>query len=148
MHALYDFAGHPEYIEPIREEVQKIVAEEGWTKSSMAKMHKLDSFLKETCRMHPLVSGFDSVLQLMAVGSRRVVLKPFTFSNGVTVSKGTLVGAPVSAIHMDETLYDRPNEFDGLRFFNLRQKHGDLPQYHCANTNTNCLTFGTGRHAW
>ena len=73
---------------------------------------------------------------------------PFTFSNGITVPQGTLVGAPVSAIHGDDSTYVNANEFDGFRFFRLREKHGDLPQYYCTNTSKNFLTFGLGPHAW
>lgn len=49
-HALYHLAAQPQYIQPIREEVERIIAEEGWTKPSMTKMRKLDSFMKESQR--------------------------------------------------------------------------------------------------
>ena len=51
-HALYDLAASPEYIEPLREEVEAITAAEGWTKAAMGKMRKLDSFLKESQRFN------------------------------------------------------------------------------------------------
>lgn len=49
-HALYHLAAEPHYIQPIREEVEAVIAEEGWSKVAMTKMHKLDSFLKESLR--------------------------------------------------------------------------------------------------
>jgi hypothetical protein len=47
----YHLLGHPEYINPLREEVEAVVAEAGWTKAGMDKMHKIDSFIRETLRL-------------------------------------------------------------------------------------------------
>lgn len=49
-HVIYDLAARPEYIQPLREEVEQVVAADGWTKTAMGKMWKLDSFLKESMR--------------------------------------------------------------------------------------------------
>jgi cytochrome P450 len=54
-HAAYNLAAYPEYIEPIREEIEFAIKNEGLTKKSLTRMCKLDSFIKETMRMHPLV---------------------------------------------------------------------------------------------
>jgi len=48
---LYRLLEHPEYIEPLRQEVEAAVAEEGWTKAGMDKMHKIDSLIRETQRV-------------------------------------------------------------------------------------------------
>ena len=40
----------PEYFQPLRDEIEPIIAREGWTKTGMGKMHKLDSFLRESIR--------------------------------------------------------------------------------------------------
>ena len=42
----------PEYIQPLREEVESIVKEQGWTKTSIFNMRKLDSFLREAQRLN------------------------------------------------------------------------------------------------
>lgn len=49
-HALFHLAARPEYIEPIREEVESVIGSDGWTKAAMQKMKKLDSFFKESQR--------------------------------------------------------------------------------------------------
>jgi cytochrome P450 len=54
---LYDLAERPEYITPIREEVEKIVSINSWTKSSVMKMRKLDSFVKEVLRYNTSARG-------------------------------------------------------------------------------------------
>jgi Cytochrome P450 len=50
---LYRLLENPEYIEPLREEVDAVIAEEGstWTKAGIDNMHKIDSFLRETQRL-------------------------------------------------------------------------------------------------
>ena len=47
---LYDLATHPEYVAPMRKEVEDIIKAEGWTKVSIGKMRKVDSFAKESQR--------------------------------------------------------------------------------------------------
>ena len=79
----------------------------------------------------------------------RLALRPFTFSNGVTVPAGTLIAAPSGAIHRDEEIYPNPEEFDGFRFAKLRELNEDAMARHQAfSTSTDHLTFGYGRHTW
>jgi hypothetical protein len=49
---LYDLLSNPEYIEPLRHDVETAVAEEGWTKAGIDKMHKIDSFIRESLRIN------------------------------------------------------------------------------------------------
>ena len=51
-HALFHLAAEPHYAEPLREEVERVIKEDGWTKVAMTKMWKLDSFLKESQRIN------------------------------------------------------------------------------------------------
>ena len=51
---LYRLLAHPEYFEPLRQEVDAVIREEGWTKAGVDKMHKIDSFLRETQRVDGL----------------------------------------------------------------------------------------------
>ena len=80
----------------------------------------------------------------------RLALRPFTFSNGVTVPAGTLVSVPAGATHTDERLYPNPNEFDGFRFAKLRESEGDTTtsRYQTISTSSEHLSFGLGRHTW
>jgi cytochrome P450 len=56
-HALYTLAAHPEWITPLRAEIEPIVAAEGMTKAGLQQMAKLDSFLRECSRRHPFLSS-------------------------------------------------------------------------------------------
>jgi len=51
---LYRLLANPEYQKPLREEVIAVIKEEGWTKAGVDKMHKIDSFLRETQRLDGL----------------------------------------------------------------------------------------------
>jgi hypothetical protein len=53
-HAFYCLAACPEYMKPLREEVEEVVQREGWTKAALDQMYKIDSLIKESQRFHPL----------------------------------------------------------------------------------------------
>ena len=51
-HAILHLADEPAIALAIREQTEKIVDEEGWTKVSLSKMTKLDAFLRESQRLN------------------------------------------------------------------------------------------------
>ncbi|KAI0371432.1 cytochrome P450 [Pilatotrama ljubarskyi] len=137
-HALYNLAAWPEYIQPLREEVESIVAEEGWTKTSLGKMRKVDSFLKESMR---LADG--SLLTMF-----RKAVKDVTLSDGTRIPRGTLVAAASATAHTDGARYPAPDAFDPFRFARLREGGADEAVKHqLVNTSVDFLTFGHGKHA-
>jgi Cytochrome P450 len=159
---LYRLLGNPEYIEPLRQEVDAVITKEGWTKAGIDKMHKVDSFLRETQRLDEFtICSLKSFSRIpgtrywfapcfFTVPSSRLALRPFTFSNGVTVPAGTLVSYPTSAIHTDERIYPNPDEFDGFRFAKLREteSYSMTSRHQAASTSNENLVFGHGRHTW
>jgi hypothetical protein len=48
---VYFLAAHPEYVDPMREEIETVVEEEGWTKAGLTRMRKVDSFIRESQRL-------------------------------------------------------------------------------------------------
>ncbi|KAJ7780167.1 cytochrome P450 [Mycena maculata] len=139
-HLLFDLAANPSYLQPLREEVEAIVNEEGWTKVSMGKMHKVDSFLRESQRLHGI--GTQSL--------GRKVVKPdgFTFSDGTTLPNGTYVHATTWSLHHDPELYSNPDVFDGFRFANLRNaEEVGAAKHQAVTTSLDYLAFGHGIHA-
>jgi cytochrome P450 len=80
----------------------------------------------------------------------RLVLRPFTFSNGMTVPAGTHVSIPASAANRDERTYSNPDEFDGFRFAKLHEREWDnvTSRYQAVSTSSENLAFGLGRHTW
>ncbi|KAG6887515.1 hypothetical protein C0995_014711 [Termitomyces sp. Mi166 len=54
---LYHLAEHPErYLQLLREEVEQVVARQGWTKAALRDMIKIDSFVRESERFNGLSS--------------------------------------------------------------------------------------------
>lgn len=53
--AVFDLTSRPEYIQPLRDEVEEVRKKHGnvWTKASVAGLRKMDSFLKESQRFRP-----------------------------------------------------------------------------------------------
>ncbi|KAI4093809.1 MAG: hypothetical protein LQ348_007692 [Seirophora lacunosa] len=106
-HAIYDLAAYPEHVEPLREELTAVLAEEGgiMTKSAMNKLRKLDSFFRETQRVNPA--------NLLGMG--RKVTADFRLSDGTLLKKGTFVAFDAQSINHDAELWKDPGRFDGFR---------------------------------
>jgi cytochrome P450 len=85
---------------------------------------------------------------LISVGGGRKTMKPYTFSDGVTIPKGNLIEAPTAPIHRDESIYENANVFDGFRFRNLRERQGENFKHYTWSTGIDFLHFGHGHHAW
>ncbi|KAF8526929.1 cytochrome P450 [Hysterangium stoloniferum] len=132
-HALFHLAAEPKYLAPLRDEVETIVKEEGWSKTAMSKMHKLDSFLKESLRMNG-----------SAVILTRKALVDFTFSDGTVIPKGTLISAAATPMHLDNEIYADAGVFNGFRFNGI---NGQGVESQFTSTNPDFISFGHGRHA-
>ncbi|ESZ95192.1 hypothetical protein SBOR_4423 [Sclerotinia borealis F-4128] len=103
--ALMNLCKYPEYLEPLREEIMRL-EHEPENEAKYDSMILMDSFLKETSRLQPLLSF------TMA----RKVLKPFTFADGTHVPKDIWICAPQHIMNLDEANYSSPNTFDPFRF--------------------------------
>ncbi|KUJ19332.1 cytochrome P450 [Mollisia scopiformis] len=155
--AIYDLAAHPEYIQPLRDEIHQVIDEDGQDidgdghmtlkKSSMPKLWKLDSFLKESQRFTPP--------QLPA--NVRVTTSSLTLSTGHTLPTGTRFAFSAWAIHNSPTnaiftpTPDHtplpPSTFDGFRFYKLRRIPGNENKHLYVTTSPDSLNFGHGNHA-
>ncbi|KAF8341137.1 cytochrome P450 [Amanita rubescens] len=135
--ALYILATKPEYVQPMREEIEAAISEEGWTKSAIGKLRKVDSFIRETMRMY--ATG--------VFNTKRKVLKDFTFSNGMTVPAGCLISLPHRAVQCDAVNYSDPDVFDGFRYARMREREGEGTKHGMVTTTNEYLPFGLGRHS-
>ncbi|KAM5451861.1 hypothetical protein MaudCBS49596_003689 [Microsporum audouinii] len=138
-HALFHLAAAPEYMDPLREEVAAVLAEEGniTSKNAMMKLRKLDSFLRETQRLNP--SSF--------VGMERKVLVTTTLSDGTVLPAGSTFGFNSFQINYDPQLWENPEKFDGFRFERLRASEGNEHKYQATSIGLESLSFGLGTHA-
>lgn len=138
--AIFDLAARPEYLQPLRDELQDLRATEPLpylNKSSMPKLRKLDSFLKESHRLSPI-----SLLNM-----RRKIVQPITLHDGTVLQPGMHIAFPLHQVSNDEDLWENPSQFDGFRFQKLRDLPGNESKYQFTATGTNNLDFGYGVHA-
>ncbi|KAI3527672.1 cytochrome P450 [Colletotrichum filicis] len=136
---IYDLAAHPEVQDMLREEAHQVLeVEDGWArKESMAKLKKLDSFMKETQRLAGNITSFI-----------RKVVKPIDLSDGTHLPPGTKLLAPQAGISHDERYFENPDTFDALRFFKLRQKSDeDANRWQFTSISDTNMNFGAGKHA-
>ncbi|KAL1937274.1 hypothetical protein VTO73DRAFT_13883 [Trametes versicolor] len=135
--ALYQLATSPEYVQILREEVDGVVAQDGWSKAALGNMRKLDSFLKEVLRLNP--PGIWA--------QQRLALQPFTFSNGQTIPTGTMLACPVLSLHRDEEYYTDACEFAPWRHCDARTEGGENRKNSFVTTKPDFLPFGHGADA-
>ncbi|KAJ3502116.1 hypothetical protein NLJ89_g9030 [Agrocybe chaxingu] len=147
-HALYYLATYPEYVKPLREEVEAAVKRCGWSKVALDEMHLVDSFIKESQRVDPL-----AVLLVS-----RILVKDHVFSDGMLLPKGTLLSVATPKTHLNPETYEDPLRFDGFRYAKLRERSlnqtssqeasgGPEKKFDMVSANIDSLGFGLGRHA-
>ncbi|PNP79956.1 hypothetical protein FNYG_06653 [Fusarium nygamai] len=143
--AFYDLAALPDLQTELREEVREALSQSGgqFTSNVLQSMKKMDSFLKETLRVHPATMA----------SIQRKVLEPFTLSNGQGIPAGVTIEISAVAVSSDSNVFPHAEKFDPLRFYRLRTEAKDGgPVEKAANNqfgsvNQSSLTFGYGRHA-
>ncbi|KAG5978526.1 hypothetical protein E4U55_006095 [Claviceps digitariae] len=150
----------PEFQEPLRDEIQQVLATDGWKKTSIFKMKLLDSAIKEAQRLKPgsigsltlLVEFADRVQKLMmrctliTVTMRRYVLEDLQLSNGLVLKKGTRLNVDNQRL-TDPEIYDQPNVYDPFRFYNMRSQFGKDHIAQLVSTSPDHLGFGHGEHS-
>ncbi|KAI6152483.1 cytochrome P450 [Pisolithus tinctorius] len=135
--ALYNLAAYPQYVGPLREEVDTIIREHGWTKEAIAMMCKVDSFLAETQRLENVLSA----------SVQRKAMKDLTLSDGTFIPKGTYLSVPTYLMHRDSTVYENPGCFDPFRFSKLRVDGNESGRHQMVAVNQDYFPFGYGKHA-
>ncbi|KAJ7439781.1 cytochrome P450 [Mycena latifolia] len=145
---LFDLAAYPEHILPMREEAERVVAEEGWSKAALSNMHKIDSFIRESQRL----TGPGAI----AMGRKVVAKEGFTFSDGTRIPYGAILTIAGDATHYDPDNYENPMTFDGFRFSRLREQRAGVDisgegtsffNRHMVSTAQDHIVFGHGHHA-
>jgi hypothetical protein len=56
MCAIYEITTHPEYLQPLRDEISVALESEGgtWSKNTVSKLYKMDSFFREVQRCYDM----------------------------------------------------------------------------------------------
>lgn len=150
-----DLAARPEYADPLREEIMEVLGTgHEVTKASLAKLKKMDSFIRVHQPLHFPKQGMHTYRKRgqesgrlngsMLVTSRRIAMRPITLSNGETIPTGTQTSLPV---HDQLNDVPHPDVFDGFRWYNLRKEEGNENKYQFSESGKGSLYWGSGRHA-
>ncbi|EXA34121.1 hypothetical protein NW756_008529 [Fusarium oxysporum] len=133
---LLNLCQHPELFQELREEIIAVLtAEGGLTKGALYNLKLMDSVVKESQRLRPILLG----------AFRRIATADVTLPNGDILKKGDKIIGGMS--HMwDSDTYDNALEFDPYRFVKMRQT-GDDKKAHLVSTSADHLGFGHGFHA-
>ncbi|KAI8930431.1 hypothetical protein NX059_012382 [Plenodomus lindquistii] len=141
---LYDLCEHPEYFEPIREELVRVLREDGgWGKTTLNKLWKLDSLIKESQRFSPI----------FMLTFQRIFHQSITLSDGTHFPSGTRIAVPTHWMLNDSTYVPGaadPATFDPFRYSRIREDpaHPENAQRHMlAMTDASNMAFGYGRYA-
>ncbi|KAJ7859036.1 cytochrome P450 [Mycena olivaceomarginata] len=146
--ALLDIWSAPnseELVAALREEAERVHYEHNgeWTKAAVAKLHRLDSAIRESAR----ISGVGGTAMARRVCSDNGITLP----NGLVVPKNATVGVSMDGLHFDEAYYDCMNEFDAFRFSRAREEPGCGEKPHTnedlITTSVHWLPFSHGIHA-
>ncbi|KAF2735353.1 cytochrome P450 [Polyplosphaeria fusca] len=138
--AIFDLCAHPEYIAPLREEIQTLLPDpKHCSKQDLNRLWKLDSFLKESQRFNPPI----------LLSPQRVALTDIQLSDGTRISKGTSIAFPSAALLMDPNLVENPETFDGFRAHRKRMelRPGEVFRHSMVTTDKDHLYFGHGKQA-
>lgn len=117
---IFDLIGHPkeQYADPILAQVKSAYESNGrvWNMTSLGALPLLDSFIKESQRLHPIG---------VSLGNRVVMPKGgYTFMpNGAATQpthfkQGDMIVTPLAGVHFDPNHYSSPYDFQGFRFVN------------------------------
>lgn len=150
---MYDLAAYPEYIQPMRDEIRAVAAEDGiFKKTSLLKLKLMDSVMKESQRVHPVsmskytINSTNILHSQSPASMNRLALQEIHLSDGTIIPKGATIA--VSAhINEDETIYPNAHTYDGYRFYKKRQEPGNEHRFQLVTTTRESFGFGHGVHA-
>ncbi|KAI1123641.1 putative cytochrome P450 [Nemania abortiva] len=103
--AMFDLCDNPDFVDILREEIRH-TGWQGFDQSGGQILPLMDSFLKESARLNPIES----------VSTRRKVLKPFKFSDGMTVQPGNWICSAARGMNRNPNTWAKADEFYIFRF--------------------------------
>ncbi|PIA97953.1 Fumitremorgin C monooxygenase [Cercospora beticola] len=130
---LLDLCEHAELVEPLREEVREAVKDHGVTAAAVAKMHLLDSVMKESQRLGPPTIA----------GPERLVIRDTRLPDGILLARGSHIAVDQSGMRSPGN-YSEPEKFDGYRFYKMREA-GDERTAFASSTKEHSV-FGIGKY--
>ncbi|KAF2233369.1 cytochrome P450 [Viridothelium virens] len=139
---IYDLAARwDQYAPELIKEIETALEADNGTmlKSTVTKLSKLDSFMKESQRLNPP----------SALSFNRKLLADYQLSDGQSLVRSSYIAVASGPDAQSADHFLHPAEFDGFRFDRLRRGDGwkGLKATHFTSTGPGSLVFGHGRFA-
>ena len=138
---LFDLVSHPRarYIVPIIAQIREVLSDnEGmWNVKALGQLKLLDSFIKESQRLHPIQLTISGRNVLPKDGHTFRPAKSDFMAESLHVPQDAIVELPLWGVHQDPENYRSPETFDGFRFAQDSTPPGQL--------SDKFLPFGLGK---
>ncbi|KAF5675197.1 cytochrome P450 monooxygenase [Fusarium heterosporum] len=143
------------YIEALREESARVLAEEGgqWTRNGLSRLYRLDSAMRESQR----ISNIATTIIHRKVVAEDGIKNP---TENWHIPRGTIVTLSMHGIQHDQDLHSNPETYDAFRYSRLREEYeaqtdeaksaeelAKMNRLGMTATSEDHLAFGYGRHA-
>ena len=119
-HCIHDLVSHPPtmYADPILTQARSVLASHNgiWTTQALSALPLLDSFIKESQRLHPIGQLLSQRKVLDPAGVTLQPTQGFEGAKPVHLPYGAVTQMPLHGIHMDAGVYEEPKQFKGFRF--------------------------------
>ncbi|TGJ78286.1 hypothetical protein E0Z10_g10478 [Xylaria hypoxylon] len=136
---LFDLMENPEVLPDIQEEIVRVrSANPTWTRRALGELRLLDSFMRESARIHALT-------QYTAV--QRIPTEQWTFKDELTIPAGITLAFPSFHHNLDPAIHPDPGTFDPRRHLRKREEIENTHRFHFASASTDTMNWGSGRHA-
>ncbi|GKU15888.1 unnamed protein product [Fusarium langsethiae] len=135
---VYNIALFPELFKPLREEIVSVLNTDGLKKTALYNLKLMDSVIKESQRLRPIIIG----------SFRRLAKADVTLPNGDVIKKGTKIVCDNT--HMwSSQFHENGDKFDGYRYLRLREatEQDKNAHPHLVSPSADHLGFGYGNHA-
>ncbi|OTA68817.1 cytochrome P450 [Hypoxylon sp. EC38] len=141
---LFDICARPEWIPILREEIDDAYSDQDYNKPHcnikkwLRRFDRLDSFQMEALRFNPPI----------LLGPQRIVMKPYTLQDGITLPVGFRVAFPGYHHTFDPTTISDPDVFDPMRSYRKRKSSpSEAKKHQAAQPSTSNLAFGYGNQS-
>ncbi|KAL7941103.1 cytochrome P450 [Trichoderma barbatum] len=134
---LTELAADPALVDILRDEIKAVAPSGLLPLTHLNELKKLDSVMRESTRVNP----FSHIILW------RRVMQPLKLSIGPELPVGTNICVDAHHINFSPELWERPEEFDGLRHYRARQKPGNEQRFKFANLGSDAPGWGDGSQA-
>ncbi|TVY90415.1 Cytochrome P450 monooxygenase [Lachnellula willkommii] len=137
---IFDMLEHPDTLSDITQEILEVQSKLPggiWTRKALGQLKLLDSFMRESARVHALTQY---------TAAQRIPTETWSFKDGLTIPSGFTMAFPSYHHNFDSAVHPHPDTFDAYRHLRKREE-SNTHKFHFASVSEDMLNWGAGRHA-